>query len=136
MPRRRAVGGYINNQDSNWPIITNHTPRDWSLITGRGGYKMRKSRVRVKLFAPPPPFKGWQLFAPPPPSLWLKLQAPILKLLQNSAQLQSSQEATSCPGKLEHNTSPCGRGCRPREGITALPLGGSKPIFGGTVTQL
>ena len=26
------MDGYINNQDSNWPIITNNTPRDWSLI--------------------------------------------------------------------------------------------------------
>ena len=51
VPRRRAVDGYINNQDSNWPIITNNTPRHWSLITGRGGgggggYKMGKLRVR------------------------------------------------------------------------------------------
>ena len=83
-------------------------------------------------FCAPPLLKGGN-FLRPPPSLWLKLQAPILKLLQNSA--QCSQEATSHPGKLEH-TSPCGRGCRPREGITAPPLGGSKPIFGGTVTQL
>ena len=27
-PRRRAVDGYINNQDSSPPIITNNTPRD------------------------------------------------------------------------------------------------------------
>ena len=30
VPRRRAVDGYINNQDSSWPIITNNTSRDWS----------------------------------------------------------------------------------------------------------
>ena len=51
--------------------------RDWSLITGRGGgYKMGKSRVRnclrplprVKLFAPPPPYKEYSLFASLPPS--------------------------------------------------------------------
>ena len=61
--------------------------RDWSLITGRAGYKMGKSRVQnllctplppqdmVKPFAPPP-FGEWKLFVPPPPpSIWLKLQA-------------------------------------------------------------
>ena len=81
--------------------------RDWSLITGRGGYKMGKSRVRNFLRPPPsrqgkifraPPFKEWKLFAPPlqygynfklpcknypktccaPPSAWLKLFAPPL----------------------------------------------------------
>ena len=69
--------------------------RDWSLITGRGGYKMGKSRV--KLFAPPllksgnfshPPLQyGFKLLrknypktlcAPPPPSAWLKLFPPPL----------------------------------------------------------
>ena len=49
--------------------------RDWSLITGRGGYEMGKSRVRNFLTPPPsrhgktfcaPPFKEWKLFAPPP----------------------------------------------------------------------
>ena len=66
VPRRRAVDGYINYQDSSWPIITNNTPRDWSLITGRGGYKMGKLWVRNflhppsrqdKTFCAPPPFK-------------------------------------------------------------------------------
>ena len=64
VPRRRAVDGYINNQDSSPPIITNNTPRDWSLITGRGATKWENygsetfappSQDRVKLFAPPPP---------------------------------------------------------------------------------
>ena len=46
--------------------------RDWSLITGRGGvYKMGKfcalPQDRVKLFAPPPPFKEWKPFVTPPP---------------------------------------------------------------------
>ena len=36
VPRRRAVDGYISNQDSRRPIITNNTPRNWSLITGKG----------------------------------------------------------------------------------------------------
>ena len=39
------------------------------------------SSRQVKTCCPPPPFKGWKLFAPP--SLWLKLQAPVLKLHQN-----------------------------------------------------
>ena len=34
------MDGYISNQDSSWPIITNNIPRDWSFIMGRGGYKM------------------------------------------------------------------------------------------------
>ena len=61
--------------------------RDWPLISGRGGYKMRKSRVRNflrpppptsrqgKTFRAPPPFKEWKLFVPPPPTIWLMLQA-------------------------------------------------------------
>ena len=41
------------------------TLRDWSLITGRGGYKMGKSRVRNLLRPPPPPQDRVKLFAPP-----------------------------------------------------------------------
>ena len=82
--------------------------RDWSLITGRGGYKMGKLRVQNFLRPPPsrqgktfraPPFKEWKLFTPPPynmaktssyhvkttpklfvppPSAWLKLFRPPL----------------------------------------------------------
>ena len=84
-----------------FPSPTNlpHYKRDWSLFTGKGGggYKMGKPRVQHVLPPPPPPqegvhfwdpssFEGWKLFAPPPPphaSVWLKLQAPITKLLQN-----------------------------------------------------
>ena len=81
VPRRRAVDGYINNLDSNMPIITNHTPRDWSLIAGRvqggGGRGLQNGKIAgPKLLDPPPsrqgrtlcappPFKGWKLFAPP-----------------------------------------------------------------------
>ena len=55
VPRRRAVDGYINNQDSSWPIITNNTPRDWSLIT------------ETKLFVPnPPPSTRLKRFSAPP----------------------------------------------------------------------
>ena len=56
--------------------------RDWSLITGRGGYKMGKSMARNFLppppsskgktfHAPPPTFKEWKLFVPnlQPPAL-------------------------------------------------------------------
>ena len=62
MPRKRAVDGYINNQDSGWPIITNNTPRDWILITGRGDTKWENCgsetfcappQDRIKLFASP-----------------------------------------------------------------------------------
>ena len=58
--------------------------RDWSLITGRGGLQNGKI-AGVKLFAPPPPQDKVRRFAPPPPkkSLWLKFQAPMLKLPQN-----------------------------------------------------
>ena len=34
---KEGSGWLHNNQDFNWPIITNNTPRDWSFITGRGG---------------------------------------------------------------------------------------------------
>ena len=59
--------------EPSWPIITNNIPRDWSLITGRGGGGggLQNGKIvgpklfatppqdRVKLFAPPPsPFKG------------------------------------------------------------------------------
>ena len=60
--------------------------RDWSLITKRGGYKMRKiagplpPQNRVKLFAPHPLLKSRNLFVPPPPSTWLNLQATTLRL--------------------------------------------------------
>ena len=40
-------------------------------------------RDRVKLFAPPPLLNGGNLLPPPPQSLWLKPQAPMLKLPQN-----------------------------------------------------
>ena len=41
---------------------------DWSLITGRGGYKMGDSRVRNFLPPPPPPSRQGKTFrAPPPP---------------------------------------------------------------------
>ena len=64
VPRRRAVDGYINDLDSNWPIITSNTPKVWSLITERGGgYKMGKTWVQ-KLFAPPPQDRV-KLFVPP-----------------------------------------------------------------------
>ena len=72
--------------------------RDRSLITGRWrGYKMGKSRVQNLLHPPTPfckfPFKGCKLVMPPPPllkggnilpplSVWLNLQAPVLKLPQ------------------------------------------------------
>ena len=62
VPRRRAVDGYIINQDSRPPIITNNTPRDWSLITGRGRYKMGKLWVRNLLC---PPQNRLKLFVPP-----------------------------------------------------------------------
>ena len=90
VPRRRVVDGYINNQDSNWPIITKNIPRDWSLITGRGAYKMGKSQVRNFLRPPsrqgktfPAPLLKGGNFLRPPQSLWLTLQAPILKLSQS-----------------------------------------------------
>ena len=64
--------------------------RDWSLIIG-GGYNMGNLRDqnfctapptqdRVKLVAPPL-LNGGHLLCPP--SVWLKLQAPVLKLPQN-----------------------------------------------------
>ena len=66
--------------------------RDWSLFTGRGGYKMGESWVRNflrppsrqdKTFrAPPPPLKSGK-FSGPPPTIWLKLQATAEKLPQN-----------------------------------------------------
>ena len=40
--------------------------RDQSLITGRGGYKMGKSRVRNFLRPPPPPLKTGLNFSRPP----------------------------------------------------------------------
>ena len=78
-----TLGGY-SSQGTEAPPWNHHivfTLRDWSLITGRGGYKMGKSRVRNLLCPPsrqgktfpPPPFKEWKLFVPP--SIWLKLQA-------------------------------------------------------------
>ena len=49
-------------------------PKGLVINYGEGGYKMGKLRFRnFKLYAPPPP----------PQSLWLKLQAPVLKLPQN-----------------------------------------------------
>ena len=58
------MDGYITNQDSSWPIITNNTPREWSLIIGGGGVATKwencgsetfcaSPQDRVKLFAPP-----------------------------------------------------------------------------------
>ena len=56
--------------------------RDWSLITGRGATKWENCESET--FPPPPPFKRVHTFSDPPvPSLWLKLQAPMLKLPQN-----------------------------------------------------
>ena len=55
MPRRRAVDGYINNHDSSWPIITNNTPRDWSLIRGRGLHNRRIVGQKLFVHTPPPP---------------------------------------------------------------------------------
>ena len=40
--------------------------RDWSLITGRGGYKMGKSGVQNLLCAPPPPQDKVKLSTTPP----------------------------------------------------------------------
>ena len=54
MPRRRAVDGYINNHDSSWPIITNNTPRDWSLIRGRGLQNRRIVGQKLFVHTPPP----------------------------------------------------------------------------------
>ena len=65
--------------------------RDWSLIMGKGGggYKMGKSRVQNRLRPFPlktgenflrPSFYRGKLAPPPSPSVWLKLQAPMLKL--------------------------------------------------------
>ena len=51
--------------------------RDWSLITGRGGYQMGRSRVqnflhpppfKAKTLSAPPPFLGVNLHMPPPPT--------------------------------------------------------------------
>ena len=39
--------------------------------------------VGPKHFAPPPPSRQGKAFCTHPPSLWLKLQAPVLKLPQN-----------------------------------------------------
>ena len=39
-------------------------------------------KKRVKLFASPL-LNGGNFLRPPPPSVWLKLQAPVLKLPQN-----------------------------------------------------
>ena len=60
--------------------------RDWSLITGRGGYKTGKLRVqnllhpspqdRVKLFAPPP-CKLWKPFMPPPFNMAITSSHPL-----------------------------------------------------------
>ena len=59
------MDGYITNQDSSWPIITNNTPREWSLIMGRGGYKMGKLWVQNFLLPPPPSRQGKTVCAPP-----------------------------------------------------------------------
>ena len=76
---KEGSGWLHNNQDFNWPIITNNTPRDWSFITGLAGKQQ---------------------------------------------------------GNWNTTPHPVVRDGDPGEGITAPPLGGSKPIFGGTVTQL
>ena len=67
-----------------WGGGGNKPIRDWSLITGRGGYKMGKSWVRNFLHPAPPKdrvkpfasplFKSGN-FSRPPPAIWLKLQA-------------------------------------------------------------
>ena len=114
MPRRRAVDGYITNQDSNWPMITNNTPRDWSLIPGGGGGGTKWENCGPKTFCPPsprdrikllrPPFKGWK--PPPPlPSLWLKLQAPKLKIPQNFLSPFSTAKTFSAPPFCRGKTS-------------------------------
>ena len=65
--------------------------RDRPLIKGRwgGGATQWENRgcktfcippLDGKPFPAPPPFRGWKLVVPPPPSVWLKLQAPVLKL--------------------------------------------------------
>ena len=66
--------------------------RDWSIIMGRGGYKIGISQG-LKLFATPPPTQNRKNFLRhpfyrvetfcAPSSAWLKLQAPVLKLPQN-----------------------------------------------------
>ena len=60
---KKEGSGWLHKQpDSSWPIITNNTPRDWSLITGRGALKWENSgsqtfcappQDRVKLVVPP-----------------------------------------------------------------------------------
>ena len=45
-------------------LCPKHYLRDWSLITGRGGYKMGKSRVRNFLRHPPPSRQGKTSRAP------------------------------------------------------------------------
>ena len=64
-------------------------PRDRSLITGRGGATKWENSCpklfvtppqdRVKLFVPLA-LKGGNFVSPPHPTVWLKLQAPMLKL--------------------------------------------------------
>ena len=66
VPKKRAVDGYINNHNSNWPIIPNNTPRDWSLVTGRGTTIWES--CDQKLLDPPPQDRA-KLFEPPAPPL-------------------------------------------------------------------
>ena len=55
VPKREDAESYMKGES--------RCIRDWSLIRGRGGYKMGKSRVRN--FLRPPPQDRIKLFAPP-----------------------------------------------------------------------
>ena len=74
--------------------------RDWSLITGKGGYKMGNSRVR-NFFAPPPPQDSNTFRAPPPFKVW-KLFILPLQYGYNFKLLHKNYRKTCCPSPLQH----------------------------------
>ena len=55
--------GTIIREVKTWSL---YVVRDWSLITGRGGYKMRKLRVQNCISLPPPPHGQGKTFCVPP----------------------------------------------------------------------
>ena len=72
--------------------------RDWSLITGKGVYKMGKI-AGLKLFAPPPPLKTGGNFLCPPPLFkgWKLVGPPITMAKTSSSRVETTPKVVMPP---------------------------------------